>query len=437
MHKLPSRRILGLLLPAALFLLTLPSAHAAPPAEPEPVLIVPLSLPTHLQPRQPTLQAELAARLIATGAFVESISGRSAAALQECIRRVNSDANEPSCWIRLGLGQGARSMVIGEVAGDPGRCALALRLVQLEARVTARMHHAELQPCVAPLVSAELAVGADVLAGRARPGPAAGRADASAPPSTPSPEPGTKPREGAAGTRWVPLSGRSFRMGSDDGEEDERPVHRVSVLSFELMVSEVTVASYAACVQAGHCSANGLTMDPGCNWRRPGHEQHPLNCVDHAQAAGFCRWLGGRLPSEAEWEFAASAGRGWRYPWGNEMPSDDGFRANYDGYDQGDGFDRQVYRRDGWEETAPVCSFPLGASAHGLCDLAGNVWEWVADRYASYRGGAAAPEAAGDELLRVVRGGSWMNPARVLRTTNRSTYVPTYRHPKVGFRCAR
>ena len=415
-------------------------AAAAPGLTPEPVLIVPLELPAYLRGQRAELQAQLAAKLLATGAFVESVSGRSEAALQECVRQVNSDTNEPSCWIRVGLGQGARSMVVGRVQGAAARCSLTLRLVHLEARVTARMHHATLRPCGAADVSTEIGAGASILAGSkpaASPGERSDRPTPGPVADTPAGPPDTR-RPGPAGTVWARIEGGSFRMGAEDGEEDERPVHSASVSTFELMVSEVTVANYAACVQAGHCAADGLTTEPGCNWRRPDHQQHPLNCVDYAQAAGFCRWLGGRLPSEAEWEYAASAGRGRRYPWGNEPPSDDGFRANYDGYDQGDGFDRQVYRRDGWEETAPACSFPLGVSAAGICDLAGNVWEWVADAYARYgTSGASEGAPGGEPPLRVVRGGSWMNPARGLRTTNRSVYVPSYRHPKVGFRCAR
>ena len=134
-----------------------------------------------------------------------------------------------------------------------------------------------------------------------------------------------------------------------------------------------------------------------CNWNEPGRDNDPINCVFWNQARTFCIWAGGRLPSEAEWEYAArGSGQDIEYPWGDEvatcerMVGDDGLGCGNQG-------------------SLPVCSKPLGNSAQGLCDLAGNVWEHVQDRYHDSYTGAPADgsswEGPGD--LRIVRGGSY------------------------------
>ena len=196
---------------------------------------------------------------------------------------------------------------------------------------------------------------------------------------------------------WVLIPGGSFNMGSNNGESDEKPVHRVTVRTFEMTKTQVTVEQYKACVDAGACTA----PDTGgsCNWGQSDRGKHPINCVDWHQAQAYAKWAGGRLPSEAEWEYAArSGGRDWKYPWGNGNATCE--RAvMYDG-DLG----------CGRESTWPVCSKPRGNTTHGLCDMAGNVWEWVQDWYHdSYKGaptdGSAWEKPTGS--IRVNRGGSW------------------------------
>jgi len=223
--------------------------------------------------------------------------------------------------------------------------------------------------------------------------------------------------------------------------------------------TEVTVAAYRACVQAGGCEAAPTTVhwqgvssaherlwNPHCNAARQAVDNHPINCVDWTQADAYCRWRGGRLPTEAEWESAARGSTGTLYPWGNEAPN----ATRVNGLDRtGDDLLRAAPMEvsmtlldtdsDGWGTTAPVGSFPTGASSLGLFDLAGNVWEWTADVYGRYEAARVdAPTGVGGGPYRVRRGGGWeTNHADALRTTVRSRSAQSYRSVFVGFRCAR
>lgn len=213
-------------------------------------------------------------------------------------------------------------------------------------------------------------------------------------------------------------------MGSEDGYSGELPVHQVNVPDFEMSKTEVTVAQYRACVDAGECSTPDTGYD--CNWNVSGRENHPINCVDWNQAKAFSTWAGGRLPTEAEWEYAArSEGQAQTYPWGNAQATCDYAVMDDGGY--GCGRDR----------TWPVCSKTRGNTEQGLCDMAGNVWEWVADYYADYNSTPCdgTEQMSGSE--RVNRGGSWYNYASYLLATNRSRNDPGVRNYYLGFRVAR
>ena len=229
-----------------------------------------------------------------------------------------------------------------------------------------------------------------------------------------------------AGVGWVRIEGGSFSMGSKDGEDDEKPVRAVNVPTFEIAKVEVTVAQYGACVGAGECTPPNRDGEQ-CNWGKPGRDGHPVNCVDWNQARQYARWVGGRLPSEAEWEYAArSGGRDQMYPWGDEKATCE--RAVMD--DGGNGC--------GKNGTSPVCSKREGHSAQGLCDTAGNVWEWVEDVYGGHGDApsdGSAQRAGGGNRVR--RGGSWWDNARFLRAAYRDRYAPTNRYADVGFRPAR
>jgi formylglycine-generating enzyme required for sulfatase activity len=238
----------------------------------------------------------------------------------------------------------------------------------------------------------------------------------------------------STGIEWVSIPGGSFSMGSNDGDSDEKPVHTVRVASFEMSRSEVTVRQYKACVEAGACTA----PDTGefCNWGKSGREEHPINCVEWNQASAFARWAGGRLPTEAEWEYAArSAGKAVVYPWGNDAPSCD--LAVF-------GHGRSCTASDpcgcGRNSTWPVCSKTDGNTDQGLCDMSGNVWEWVEDWYHDSYSGAPADGSAwisGGGSGRVYRGGSWNYPASYVRAANRGRFTPGYRCSYLGFRLSR
>lgn len=168
---------------------------------------------------------------------------------------------------------------------------------------------------------------------------------------------------------WVNIPGGTFLMGSKGGDADETPVHAVMVPALMMTKSEVTVAQYGECVSAGACTEPS-TSNSICNWEESGYEDHPVNCVSGHQAASFCEWAGGRLPSEAEWEYAArSGGQEITYPWGDEEATCD--YAVMDDNTHSGGCDTG--------RTWSVCSKTAGNTSQGLCDMVGNVWEWVED----------------------------------------------------------
>lgn len=200
--------------------------------------------------------------------------------------------------------------------------------------------------------------------------------------------------------------------------------------AFALTRTEVTVAQYRACVDAGACAP---PQGPsGCNSDAADREDHPVNCVDWNQAQAFAAYTGGgaRLPSEAEWEYAArSGGRNQEYPWGDEAPTC--ARVVMDDGGMGCGQDH----------TFPVCSRPDGNSTQGLCDLAGNLYEWVDDWFHDTYDGAPVDGSAfinPPGLYRIFRGGSWGNrPAGVCAARYRDYGPPDYRGDRLGFRLAR
>lgn len=235
--------------------------------------------------------------------------------------------------------------------------------------------------------------------------------------------------------KFVTIPGGKFTMGTDTTEkylkeyfEDARPIHGVDIKTFEMSKTAVTVAQYAECVIKGQCTEP--STGKLCNWGVKGRQLHPVNCVDWFQAEQYAKFAGARLPSEAEWEYAAtSGGRNQKYPWGNDEPTcDNAVIRDNEGYDCGN------------YSTKPVCSKPKGDTAHGLCDMAGNVWQWVQDKYQdSYIGApvdGSAFEGAGS--LRVLRGGSFLtNFVGYLRADNRVKLVSTGRNELAGFRLAK
>jgi formylglycine-generating enzyme required for sulfatase activity len=170
------------------------------------------------------------------------------------------------------------------------------------------------------------------------------------------------------------------------------------------------------------------TWSEHCNGGRQDRLDHPVNCVDWPAADAYCRWRGGSLPTEAQWEYAAAGADGRLYPWGNGAP--DTSRLNW---------------RDRLNaSTAPVGSHSAGASPFGLLDMAGNVREWTSDWEGyfrngdAYRGGPASnPSGPARGSLRMVRGSGYLtNLPRLVRVIYREGRQPAFRHSDLGFRCA-
>jgi len=254
---------------------------------------------------------------------------------------------------------------------------------------------------------------------------------------TPVPPPGeadigdtwTRPRDDMVMV-YVPAG--EFLMGSSDAdglaEDDEKPRHTVYLGAYWIDRTEVTNAQYRKCVEAGAC------REPGC-WGDDGYNapDQPVVCVTWDDAQAYAAWVGGRLPTEAEWEKAARGTDGRIYPWGDEF---DGTRLNYcdrncEYYWKDTGAD------DGYAAAAPVGSYPPGASPYGALDMAGNAEEWTSTLYLSYPyrpdDGREAPEAEGRRVVR--GGGSWVDDQRFARCASRSWNMPDSRFlDLVGFR---
>ncbi|MBX2811501.1 MAG: formylglycine-generating enzyme family protein [Myxococcales bacterium] len=224
----------------------------------------------------------------------------------------------------------------------------------------------------------------------------------------------------------VHIPNGSFLMGCQPQdpacEKDEHPAHFVYLDAFYIDATEVTVQAYSRCVLSGKCLPPG--NDEHCNYLKQGKNDHPVNCVNWYQAQNYCTTQGKRLPSEAEWERAARAIDGDIYPWGNASPASHHARFDY-------------HSNKG---TSPVGSYSRGA--YGLYDMAGNVWEWVADCYdpsiytsSVNRNPLHQPDYC-PTGARVLRGGSFRNTVWAMRSSDRFWSLRKTGGPNDGFRCA-
>ncbi|OGS07386.1 MAG: hypothetical protein A2270_00240 [Elusimicrobia bacterium RIFOXYA12_FULL_51_18] len=222
---------------------------------------------------------------------------------------------------------------------------------------------------------------------------------------------------------WVRIKGGSFIMGSND-TGNTSPAHTVYIGTFEISKTVVTVEQYAKCVSKGKCS-KPKPNDAYCNWGVEGRELHPINCVDWDQANQYAGFKGARLPSEAQWEYAAtSGGKNRLYPWGYAA-------ATCDKAVIGGGC--------GNESTMPVCSKTAGNTEQGLCDMAGNVGQWVQDAY-SYGYFLAPNDGTAYECFgsnRVVRGSSFAQSDTHMQVYYRDDMFPVSGYGGVGFRIVR
>jgi len=234
------------------------------------------------------------------------------------------------------------------------------------------------------------------------------------------------------GVEMVLVPEGEFTMGSNDGDNDEQPVHQVYLETYHIDKYEVTNASYKTCVDAGVCDEPTNASE----YNNSKYDQHPVVYVSWKMANEYCDWRGAKLPTEAEWEKAARGMDGRTYPWGNEF---DGNNANFcDSSCSYAWADKNS--DDGYATTSPVGSYLYGVSPYGAYDMAGNVWEWVADwYYGDYY--SSSPEAnpigpeSGDN--RVMRGSAWNLSDDSLRSPNRNVYNPANAYFNIGFRCSR
>lgn len=235
------------------------------------------------------------------------------------------------------------------------------------------------------------------------------------------------------GMVFVPAG--EFIMGSEVGLTDEQPAHTVSLDAFWIDEAEVTNAMYKLCVQSNACGEPSVTS----YFDDPAYSNHPVVSVSWEDAKAYCAWAGRRLPTEAEWEKAAS----WDpvtnekrvYPWGNDF---DCKKGNFEGSSC-----------DGYEKTSPVGSFPSGASAYDALDMAGNAWEWVNDAFIetdpfgereNYYAVSPSSNPQGVDpsitVYRVMRGGAWKMNFGNGRAAYRLWFGLSDAYDFAGFRCA-
>jgi len=254
------------------------------------------------------------------------------------------------------------------------------------------------------------------------------------------------------------IPGGKFFIGSDTGEENEKPAHNVTLSPYCIDLTEVTVADYKSCSDKGECKRAWAVVDwpdltprdkklftPLCNINDPeGKAKHPVNCVDWQMAVSFCEAQKKRLPTSAEWEFAARGPDGRVYPWGDEAPDESrlnacGAECLAWGKKASEPVKAMYPGDDKFPHTAPVGSFPKGASRYGLLDVVGNVWEWTFDWDGPYSSAAESdPKGPGKGDDRVVRGGAWNGAFPTwVRPSFRYSFPPETKSHAVGFRCAK
>jgi Uncharacterized conserved protein len=228
-----------------------------------------------------------------------------------------------------------------------------------------------------------------------------------------------------------PVPAGTFEMGAENREQDESPRHSVTLTRYSIDKYEVTAAQYDSCVTTGACTP--AHYDDGACVMWTGRDfknvrvrgalrdaRYPVVCVTWFQAQQYCRSIGKKLPSEAQWENAALASRDVDYAWGNEWP------------------DAARCTEPSENKPKPVGSF--APHPWGLYDMTGNVWEWVSDHYQpDYYSTSepADPQGADAGQYRVIRGGGWYSNAQQLRIKNRHWFEPNFGEVSIGFRCAK
>jgi sulfatase modifying factor 1 len=217
----------------------------------------------------------------------------------------------------------------------------------------------------------------------------------------------------------VSIPAGAFTRGDRNGEPDEYPERLLELPAFRLDRAEASNADYRACVEAGVCDPTPYLDDPEL-----GLAEHPVVGVTFEDATRYCAWRRKRLPTEAEWEYAARGTDLRKWPWKGLF---DPARAN-------------TSEADAFAGTAPVQSLPEGASVFGVLNVAGNAAEWVADYFdpTYYRTSTETRAPKGPERgrERVVRGGSYRDPSHLVRVSARRAKLPTEVDSTIGVRCA-
>ena len=233
----------------------------------------------------------------------------------------------------------------------------------------------------------------------------------------------TRAKDGAVMTL---IPGGTFSMGAANGAIDERPVHEVTLSPYWIDLYEITNSQYALCVAEESCTEPRETKSfrQTSYYGNPEFDNHPVIYVDWNQAAEYCEWAGGRLPTEAEWEYAAKGPDGYVYPWGNSFEAE---KVNYSG--------------SGTYDTVAVDANPQDVSPFGVFNMGGNVTEWVFDRYQenwySVTNQPADPTGPENGKYHVLRGGSAQYGETYSRTSDRNFAQGTSFNLDRGFRCAR
>jgi len=251
-----------------------------------------------------------------------------------------------------------------------------------------------------------------------------------------------------SGLEFVHLPGGTFHYGCEPQDthcqKDEKPGELVKVGPFWLGKTAVTVGAYAKCVNAGACAVpgegwpkccDGIPLDRCTWWNLPTRNDHPINCIYWNEAAAFCQWIGGRLPTAEEWEYAAKGGESRIYPWGNDAVTgertnfcDSACRRNRKYFENCifhnadcEDYDNYSFRDSSADNTSPVGGYPSGATKDGLFEMVGNVSQWTASRRRL------------NEME--IRGGSWMNSELDLRASKRFWESNMARGETIGVRC--
>jgi formylglycine-generating enzyme required for sulfatase activity len=227
------------------------------------------------------------------------------------------------------------------------------------------------------------------------------------------------------------IPGGTFVMGSAAGDADQSPPHSVTLTPFSIDKTEVTYGQFESCVSAGKCAPAHYDDGACVIWTNEGFKnvrvpqrfrdpQFPVVCVTWFQAQQYCQYKGKKLPTEAQWEYAAGAGRAASYAWGDESPSAD--RCTQPGL------------------LHPEKAGAFAPNPWGLSDMTGNVWEWTADHYSpDYYSVSPDQDPPGAEVgqYRSIRGGGWYSDSKQLRIQNRHWFEPNFGEVSIGFRCVK